>query len=576
MKIQDYIESHPRLLLWSIVGLGLLIRLALLPYRWINPDEGAHLMDARLFLQGLIPLVDFGSKQPFYVVLLAGFVQLFGHALWAGRLLPILAQTGVVMLLYAVGRNLFSVRAGLLAAALFAFLPLAVIWAPIVKTESPALFLALLSVFFLLKGLEQERRISLHLFLAGATAAMAYYVRQSTLYVPFSSFLFLLLYTRPARSFRIASRTAYVLGFLAVCISAGLLYSSHMNAGQLFYSPLNPMELFLSRALNFLGLVPIQYRIVDSDQFRIMDQDVSITWTAWKDGLLFTLAIVLSALAALWQKRKSSLMLLRRSRSALIVLWAAVVLAMYLFQSVHRGFFTQYYLEVLLPFVLIAAWTLARLSGERGWSGRIVLALAALVPALVAGRWVAGKSPLFIMLLAAAAAIPLAVLFHRNKRAPAASLVAGVLFWSALVMALYSGSRLGPRYDCVWSPATLTNVRARLSAEGKETTVLSGTTIWAFAAGLSPYQNIAHPTELMRKFREDWSDAFLQNPPDYIILDGYTERKYVRYWKLIKEELEARYELIATVADSRYPVQVYRLTIKAHAAESTYAGVICP
>ena len=65
-------------LLFTILFISLLIRLWLLDKRWINPDEGAHLMDAALALDGMIPKVDFGSRQPLYTYALAGFLKLFG------------------------------------------------------------------------------------------------------------------------------------------------------------------------------------------------------------------------------------------------------------------------------------------------------------------------------------------------------------------------------------------------------------------------------------------------------------------------------------------------------------------
>jgi len=51
------ILQKPVLVLLIFLALGL----ALLPLRWINPDEGAHLMDAKLLMEGLMPAVDFDS-----------------------------------------------------------------------------------------------------------------------------------------------------------------------------------------------------------------------------------------------------------------------------------------------------------------------------------------------------------------------------------------------------------------------------------------------------------------------------------------------------------------------------------
>ena len=91
---------NPDVVLLGILILGLVIRLGLLSLRWINPDEGAHLLDARLLLEGQMPVTDFGSRQPLYVLIIALFLKLFGLSHWAGRLMPLLSSLGVGWLLY--------------------------------------------------------------------------------------------------------------------------------------------------------------------------------------------------------------------------------------------------------------------------------------------------------------------------------------------------------------------------------------------------------------------------------------------------------------------------------------------
>lgn len=125
--------------------------------------------------------------------------------------------------------------------------------------------------------------------------------------------------------------------------------------------------------------------------------------------------------------------------------------------------------------------------------------------------------------------------------------------------ACYSGSRLSPRFEGVWSPATLKQVCRTLQAESKESTILAGASIWAFESGLQPYLNIAHPTEMQRRFRSDFADSLLQQPPDFIIVDSHTQRKYNRYWDVITRELEARYERLAAWQNDDAPVTLYRL-----------------
>lgn len=53
--------------------------------RWIDVDEGAHLADAKLLLQGHLPYVDYLSRQPFYVMQLGLFVRLLGMHYSSGR-----------------------------------------------------------------------------------------------------------------------------------------------------------------------------------------------------------------------------------------------------------------------------------------------------------------------------------------------------------------------------------------------------------------------------------------------------------------------------------------------------------
>ena len=82
---------------WMIAAIcvvALLARIVLIHLRWINPDEGAHLMDGRFILQGLTPYVDYNARMPFYIYLIALFLKLFGLGFSAGRLLPVFCFCG--------------------------------------------------------------------------------------------------------------------------------------------------------------------------------------------------------------------------------------------------------------------------------------------------------------------------------------------------------------------------------------------------------------------------------------------------------------------------------------------------
>lgn len=89
--------------------------------------------------------------------------------------------------------------------------------------------------------------------------------------------------------------------------------------------------------------------------------------------------------------------------------------------------------------------------------------------------------------------------------------------------------------------------------------ILSGGTIWTFESGLQPYLNVPHPTEFFKHQYDDFELVFAKNPPHYIILDGYTERKFARYWTFIKEQMDFRYTKVKTFDGSKYPVEIYVL-----------------
>lgn len=561
-------------------------------------------MDARLMLQGLVPLVDFGSKQPLYVAFLAFGMKLFGPHLMVGRILVVLCQVSTAWILYAIGRQLADNRTGLLAAALYSLLPFFIIWATIVKTEPPAIFLAALSAYLFILGMRKTSPFFWPFFCAGSIACLDYYVRQSTLFLPLASLIFIGFYRDVHRTFRYTAFLIYIAGFVFICMMVVLLYSMWMPLGEILFSPINPLELVMSRGLHVLGLVPETYRIADSSGFRIMDQEVATTVLAWQDSLLLSLFIIVSLLLTLLYHWKAIWTLCRTSRICYVLLWFTVVLAMYVFQSIQRGFFSQYFLEILTPALLL----ISLLPGRQFFKSQqgillviggstlffyFVMAMSrilnwmllpihinywlALVVVLLIQKqrswqtWFLGFAlgavlqvffliapfSLFVKLLSVVAAFYGLVWFTSTERSKTAFQYTTVLAFC--LTAAYSGWRLGPTYECIWSPHTLQQMNAQLAKEDPSATVLSGTTIWALESGLQPYLTITHPTELLRKFHSEFSEKFTHQPPDIIILDGYTQRKYSRYWPLIANAIESRYEKVAMFYESKSPVEIYRL-----------------
>ena len=104
IKSQDLIQvlNRPAVLLLLLLTIGFIIRFIILQYRWINPDEGSYLMDARLILQGKIPIADYAARQPFFLYFLAATMKIFGVSLSVGRYIALFSNIGICFFIYKI------------------------------------------------------------------------------------------------------------------------------------------------------------------------------------------------------------------------------------------------------------------------------------------------------------------------------------------------------------------------------------------------------------------------------------------------------------------------------------------
>jgi len=599
---------NPAVLLAIILLAGLAIRLYILPLRWINPDEGAHLLDARLLLAGQTPVADFGSRQPFYVLVIALFLKLFGVSHWAGRLMPLLSSLGVGWLLYLIGKQWRDSATGLIAAAMYVLTPLVVVWSTIVKTEQLTILLGVASMYFVLLGAKKNIRF---LFLAGALAALAFYVRQPALYIPLAAGVFLLR----RHSTRLKNILLYLAGFIFVCAAVVLFYLPQMSLQDILFSQLNPLNLIWNRTLHLFGLLPQHYRIVDDAGFRILDQSLSYTLASWLNALSLCLFIVFGALAAFFKRSGDN-----KNDSdvgILLQLWIGFGLLLYLYQTASRGFYTQYFTEVLPPLILFsAAYSKGMIeAAHRKWGVVAVAALGLFFGIVVLQKLFImlrpGMAGYFVLSLGSAA---LAALWLKKEPVKSTLQIVWVvlllvlaggssvvfkmmglhdLYRFILVLALVygalcglemaphwsfekyqflllsgfffasfnSGLLLGPKYEAVWSTKTLDQVVTFLDEHGEKTDdLLSGGMIWTFESGLHPYRNVPHPTEFFKHRYAGFEESMAKSPPQFIILDGYTHRKFAKYWTFIKEYMEINYTRVARFEGSKYPVDIFQVT----------------
>ena len=142
---------------------------------------------------------------------------------------------------------------------------------------------------------------------------------------------------------------------------------------------------------------------------------------------------------------------------------------------------------------------------------------------------------------------------------------------SGVLSASYGARRLTVAYDSVWSPQSVREVAGvitRCSAPQDE--VLSGAVMWEFEARRRPFANISHPLTFLNSMGQATAEhiraRLSERLPKLIVLDGYTEKTYLRHLGELESLLREAYHIVGEVQGSKYPVRVYALVEDAETA----------
>ncbi|NOZ55862.1 MAG: hypothetical protein GXO73_03605 [Calditrichaeota bacterium] len=532
---------------------GLALRAALLPVRWINPDEGPHLMDARLALEGQLPVADYGSRQPFYVAVLAGALKVFGVHLTSGRLVPLTCNLLTALLIFWFGVRLGGVVVGAVAGSLWLFAPLSLIWSAVVKTDPLAILLGAASMAFVWRAARTNGPV---LWLAaGLFAGLAYYVRQATLYLPVAVAVFWIWQAWGRWKQLVKGLLLYAVGFVAVVGLAFAVYVPRMGLAATLSSQIDPANIVLDRLGRLLGVSALRSPTA-AHSLRSLGQSVDMTVRYLREAVNLSAFLlpawafaVVAAISGRFRRRfdgpNADLLSLR-----LLVSWALAVVLLYTYHVSARGFFTQYATELYVPLILLVAWLwfetwgkVARTSSLLIWLGALAgffgfavlgrlfprpnlltgLALLASFVALAFLRLEQESSHssrfrvVFLVLVglvawgawrvlaalglpgwisyAAALGFAVAVLGEGLLKERGGATAAHYLFVfttaTLFLSGFHTGMRIGPKYECIWSPRTLQAVKSILQKpEVRGQTVLSGGMIWTFESGARPYGNV--------------------------------------------------------------------------------------
>jgi 4-amino-4-deoxy-L-arabinose transferase-like glycosyltransferase len=615
------------LVLLVVCVVSLSIRLWLLDKRWINPDEGAHLMDGVLVLDGKIPHVDFKSRELIYVYSIAGFLKLFGTSYVSGRLLSITCSLLVGLVVFLLATELFDRKVGLLSSVMYWSLPLEVSQSVIVKTEPLVSLITCLAFYSVARF--SLRGHGIWLIVAGMFSALGFYARPSALIIPAAVAVFIVLF-HGGRVRELVQRLAFfIAGYGAVILCVLAYYSRFVSPGQLL--GFSPAGWAVSAFVSVFG------RSSESiDLFSSPASAVSARLLYWRyvhDALYFDCFLVLALGFSMLEygyglaaqdatKSRGSLV-----SESLLYLWLFFLFGAYAFYFYSRGFFIDYSREFLPPLVIVlSAWVMKSnpsLGRDRvlesfilgglclagglfllhgyypdsfGIGHHASLAIALIALFTFAGRFTnSSRRIVFVLILSVIAAfivisreVPwkeylsgagpslativliygLTWTLQREKARPSLGeyrrfVCVSTVFAAFVISVSFSAIQLGLKYDSTWSPQSVETIASDLKVQtGGADKVMSGGVIWELQASRRPFELISHPLALEHRITQEQratiEGAIVTRPPKAIILDGYTEKTYMRIPGLA-ELVNARYQFESAAGPALFPVKLYRL-----------------
>ena len=366
--------------LLAILALGMVLRLWVWHGHAVDSDEGAHLMDARFALSGLVPYVDFQPRGIVYTYVLAAFVWLVGPDYSLVRLCVLGVELLVCGLLYVIGRRLFNDRVALLAAATYMFYPLTVRSAPIVHMQPFAVLTACGVAYLLIRHLEADARWGT-LLAAGMLIAVGIHVRESGVAIGLSAALTLAVWTWKRPGLLLRRYAVLGAGFVIACTAVSLPYIGRVSANRWWQTPLNPLRVFVRHlqpvslpgadSLALWGLAPNPV----AGTFVRHAQTWVDTWQSLQDTIIalapLLVALAVSVVLVITADRESPRSSGLRLAAAVLYPWFAAFALAYGYWTVYRGFFAEYAMEVVPPLAIIFGFVLLELT--RRWeSGRLL------------------------------------------------------------------------------------------------------------------------------------------------------------------------------------------------------------
>ncbi|MFW9976372.1 MAG: ArnT family glycosyltransferase, partial [Candidatus Thorarchaeota archaeon] len=198
-KIESYLR-HRWSLLFLIILLGLILRFFAPTTTWgyLSPDEARYLKLAlEMVLQNSVEDATFKPGLPLFIL---GIMYLVGVTELAGYLISQLVGLFIIPTVYAIGKELRSVRSGLVAAFLFAISGPFIHHSSRILTDLPSVFFSLVAILLIVKGFNsEERNLSLIYSIGSGISFIISVLIRPTAISLFGGFLIMALYYRQTR-----------------------------------------------------------------------------------------------------------------------------------------------------------------------------------------------------------------------------------------------------------------------------------------------------------------------------------------------------------------------------------------
>ena len=357
-------KSYALLLVIGLISLA--IRVWLLDTRWINPDEGAHMMDAVLIMDGAIPSVDFASRQPVYAYSIAAAFKVLGVGYVPGRILPMLLSLLVALPIFFMARLFYNETVAFIATAIYLMLPLELLNSVVVKTEPLSMMMMSLSFLMLAKFSRQE--VDPWLLPAGVLAALGFYVRQSALIIPAAAVAFLVLYGSGGMAAKIRRLFWFLGGYALVVGFIFIFYSRHLAFSDIWNGNLNPLFFVLEsfkKVFQLVGMAPQQAGSTASLPIEIAGQaPYALYYRYISQAFKMHLFLIVGAVFSMcWGSYRAVVQKDRRltiQSGMLPYLWLILLALAYIYYFRARGFYIDYFREFFPPLVILFAVWLVR------------------------------------------------------------------------------------------------------------------------------------------------------------------------------------------------------------------------